>query len=72
MRRFVNRLKEGGKAIEPPIKATPIVAEYERGIKGEERKEEENARKKLTREKDAEVAQEDGGSLNTRQKLKKG
>ena len=26
MRRFVNRLKEGGKAIEPPIKATPLVA----------------------------------------------
>ena len=51
MRQFVNHLKRVAGRLEPLIKATPMVAKGggNRG-EGEERKEEEKARKKPARE----------------------
>ena len=43
MRWFVNRLKEGGRAVEPPIKATSMVAKgrEEKGGGGREEEDKE-------------------------------
>ena len=51
--------------VDPLIKATPMLAKEGREKRGGE--EEEKARKKLAREKDAEVAHEASGLLNKRE-----